>query len=52
MVYIGSACFVEGARPDVARAYPDYPERTKAGWGYMMLTNMLPGQATVRFRSR
>ncbi len=43
LTYIGDALFVEGARPDVALAYPEYPSNTKAGWGYMMLTNFLPG---------
>jgi hypothetical protein len=33
---------VEGARPDVEQAYPNYPMNYKAGWGYMMLTNFLP----------
>ena len=42
LLYIGDALFVEGARPDVAQAYPNYPNNTKAGWGYMMLTNFLP----------
>ncbi len=42
LVYIGDAVFVEGARPDIEAAYPDYPMNYKAGWGYMMLTNFLP----------
>ncbi len=41
--YIGDAVFVEGARPDVAQNYPGYPNNTRAGWGYMLLTNFLPG---------
>jgi hypothetical protein len=41
-LYIGDAVFVEGARPDVEQAYPDYPMNYRAGWGYMMLTNFLP----------
>ncbi|MCP5102634.1 MAG: hypothetical protein GY950_04610 [bacterium] len=41
--YIGDAALVEGARPDVELAYPGYPGNHKAGWGYMMLTNFLPG---------
>ncbi|MCP4150304.1 MAG: hypothetical protein GY757_21330, partial [bacterium] len=41
--YIGDAVFVEGARMDVAAAYPEYPLNYRAGWGYMMLTNFLPG---------
>jgi hypothetical protein len=40
--YIGDTVFVEGPRPDVEQAYPDYPLNYKAGWGYMMLTNFLP----------
>ncbi len=42
MVYIGDATLVEGARPDIEQAYPDYPNNYKAGWGYMLLTNFLP----------
>jgi len=42
LAYIGDATFVEGARPDVAALYPQYPNNTRAGWGYMMLTNFLP----------
>lgn len=40
--YVGDATLVEGARPDVELAYPDYPNNYQAGWGYMMLTNFLP----------
>jgi hypothetical protein len=50
MVFISEAVFVEGARPDVANAFPGYPNNTKAGWGYMLLTNLLPegdGQYTI-----
>lgn len=42
-VYIGDALFVEGARPDIETDYPAYPSNTRAGWGYMLLTNFLPG---------
>jgi hypothetical protein len=42
LVFIGNAVFVEGARPDVANIYPTYPLNSRAGWGYMLLTNMLP----------
>ncbi|NIM17494.1 MAG: DUF1565 domain-containing protein, partial [Candidatus Aminicenantes bacterium] len=41
-IYIGDAVLVEGARPDVEAAFPDYPNNSRAGWGYMMLTNFLP----------
>ena len=43
LVYIGDAVFVKGARPDVNSRYYDYPLADRAGWGYMLLTNMLPG---------
>jgi hypothetical protein len=49
LVYIGDAVFVEGARPDVEQAYPDYPLSYKAGWGYMMLTNFLPSGGNGTF---
>jgi len=49
LVYIGDAVLVEGARPDVAAAYPGYPYNTKAGWGYMMLTNFLPNSGNGTF---
>ncbi len=42
LVYIGDAVFVEGARPDVESQYPDYPNNSRAGWGYMLLTYFLP----------
>ena len=49
--YIGSAVFVEGARPDIEQAYPSYPKSYRAGWGYMLLTYYLPnggnGQYTL-----
>lgn len=43
-VFIGDAVFVEGARPDVAGQYGNYPNYYKAGWGYMLLTYGLPNQ--------
>jgi hypothetical protein len=42
LVYVGGATFAEGARPDVEQTYPNYPNASRAGWGYMMLTNFLP----------
>jgi len=41
-VEIGTAAFVPGARPDVEAAFTTYPQSNQAGWGYLMLTNMLP----------
>ncbi|MCX6582080.1 MAG: Ig-like domain-containing protein [Candidatus Aminicenantes bacterium] len=49
LVYIGDATFVDGARPDIAAAYPYYPLKSRAGWGYMMLTNFLPGGGNGTF---
>jgi len=49
LVYIGDAVFVEGARPDIEKKYPYYPMSTKAGWGYMLLTNALPGKGSGTF---
>ena len=50
LVYIGTAIFVEGARPDVELAYPQYPNCYRAGWGYMMLTNFLPNGGNGTFK--
>jgi hypothetical protein len=50
LVYIGDAVFVEGPRPDVEAAFPDYPYNYKAGWGYMMLTNFLPDGGNGTFK--
>lgn len=49
-VFIGNAVFVSGARPDVATIYPSYPFHDRAGWGYLLLTNMLPGAGNGTFR--
>ena len=38
-----------GARSDVQAAYPTRPMSEKAGWGYMLLTNMLPGGGNGTF---
>jgi hypothetical protein len=50
-VFIGNAALVEGMRPDVQAAYSSLPFAARAGWGYMLLTNMLPngGNGTFRF---
>ena len=50
LVHIGTAVFVDGARPDVAALYPTSPRRTRGGWGYLMLTNFLPNLGTGTFR--
>jgi hypothetical protein len=53
LVYIGDAVPVAGARPDIETAYPGYPDNSRAGWGYMMLTNFLPngGNGTFTFHA-
>jgi ELWxxDGT repeat protein len=48
-VYVGDGTFVPGARPDVGQVYSAYPRSHRAGWGYMLLTNMLPGQGNGPF---
>lgn len=42
VVYVGRATIVPGARPDVAAAYAGWPDAGRAGWGFLMLTPMLP----------
>jgi hypothetical protein len=41
-LFIGNAVFIDGARPDVQAIYSAYPLSSRAGWGYLMLTNFLP----------
>ena len=50
LVYIGDSTLVDDARPDVAAAFPTYPESYRAGWGYLILTNMLPSLGNGTFR--
>ncbi len=42
LVLVGAATLVEGARPDVETIHSTLPLSGRAGWGYMLLTNMLP----------
>lgn len=44
-----NAVFVAGARPDVAAFYPSFASNERAGWGYLLLTNMLPNQGNGIF---
>ena len=48
-VFIGKGLQVEGTRPDVEQAYSTYPMSYRAGWGYMLLTNMLPNNGNGTF---
>jgi hypothetical protein len=49
LVFLGNAVFVPGARPDVAAAYPSLPMNERAGFGFMILTKMLPKQGNGTF---
>jgi hypothetical protein len=49
LVPIGSATQVEAARPDVQAMFPTTPVGDRAGWGYMLLSNFLPGGGTGIF---
>ncbi len=53
-IFVGFAVFIDGARPDVAAAFQLHPLFTRAGWGFMVLTNLLPnqGNGTYRFTMR
>lgn len=43
-VFVGNGVIVTGARPDVAAGNPTLPFNDRAGWGYLLLTNMLPNK--------
>jgi hypothetical protein len=47
-VFIGNAVTVDGARPDVDATY-SLPYDYQAGWGYLLLSNMLPNQGNGTF---
>ncbi|MDQ3539920.1 MAG: hypothetical protein M3440_04465, partial [Chloroflexota bacterium] len=47
-IFVGRGVFVEGARPDVDAIF-EQPFDYEAGWGYMLLTNMLPNQGNGTF---
>ena len=50
LIFIGTANFVGGARPDVQASYPGYPNASRAGWGYQLLTNFLPNGGNGTFK--
>jgi len=41
-VYLGEAAFLEDARPDIAEQFSYSPASHRGGWGFQLLTNMLP----------
>ena len=42
VVFVGDAAFVPGARVDLEGPFASSPQAYRGGWGYLMLTNMLP----------
>jgi hypothetical protein len=48
-VFLGQAVMIQGARPDIQAAFPGLLGNDRAGWGFMVLTNMLPNQGTGTF---
>jgi hypothetical protein len=50
LVYVSEATFVDGARPDVWQVYPDYPYSQRAGWGYVLLSNLY-GNGSYNFHA-
>jgi hypothetical protein len=42
-VFVANGTFVEGTRLDIATTYTDYPAANRSGWGYLLLTQGLPG---------
>jgi hypothetical protein len=50
LVYLGEGLRIQGARPDVERLYRNLPESDSAGWGMLILTNLLPNRGNGPFR--
>jgi hypothetical protein len=48
IVLLGNASIIAGSRPDVENLYPNSPLNYRTGWGFMVLTNMLPDQTNGR----
>ena len=48
-LYVGDAVSIEDARPDIEGFSPATPLNYRAGWGFLVLTNMLPNQGTGTF---
>ena len=49
-IFVGFAVSIDSARPDVVAAFPAHPANTRAGWGFMVLTNMLPSQGNGTYQ--
>jgi hypothetical protein len=48
-IYLGDAVSIDDARPDVEAFASASPFNYRAGWGFLILTNMLPNQGTGTF---
>jgi hypothetical protein len=48
-IFLGTANRVDDARPDIEAAYPTSPFNYRGGWGYLLLTNFLPGVGNGTF---
>ena len=48
-IYVGDAVSLDDARPDVEAYSSTTPLNYRAGWGFLVLTNMLPSQGTGTF---
>ena len=42
VVFVGEASIIAGARPDVEALFPTLPANNSAGWGFLILSNLLP----------
>lgn len=49
LILVGTATRIPGARPDIVAAFPLYPGVASAGWGFMILSNMLPNGGNGTF---
>ena len=49
-IFVGNGVFIEGARPDVRGLFSAFPRSDIGGWGFMLLTNMLPNRGNGTFR--
>jgi len=45
LIFVGAAVFSADARPDVQAQFPTYPYNYRAGWGYQLLSNVLPNSS-------
>ena len=48
-IFVGTGVFIDGSRPDVQVAFPTFPQSSRGGWGFMVLTNTLPAQGNGTF---